>query len=325
MDTTIQYNNSGNISVIVPMYNAATFLKATVDSILAQTCKNFELLLIDDCSTDNTLEVAYSFSDPRIRVIKNEKNRGAGVTRNKGIESAQSAYLAFCDADDIMMPDRLEKQLNFMELHRDIDICGSFVKLINENGNVIGKYTFHTEHDDIAVDLFLRCAFQQSTAFIRRSRFEQSGLKYKENHFAEDFDLWANAVRKLKFHVLPLFLICYKISESQLTATSWEKQRRDALLTYKQMMDDLGVTYNDHIVTVHYEIAHRKKTVIPKEWIQEYEGFCRECLSRNKQIQLYDDKIWRQAIIHNYKKSQYLIHNKIVATIKTLFKFRIRK
>lgn len=305
------------------MYNAATFLKATVDSILAQTHKDFELLLIDDCSTDHTLEIAYSFSDPRIRVIKNEKNQGAGATRNKGIESAQSTYLAFCDADDIMMPDRLEKQFDFMELHPDIDICGSFVKLINEKGDIIGKYTFHTEHNQIAVDMFLRCAFQQSTAFIRYSRFKHSGLRYKKNHFAEDFDLWANAIKKLKFHVLPLFLICYKISDSQLSVASWEKQRRDALLTYEQMMSDLGVTYNDHILAVHYELAHRKKTVILKEWTQEYERFCQECLLRNNQTQLYDNEIWHRAIVHNYKKSQYLFHNKIVANIKTMFKFRI--
>lgn len=323
MDTTIQYNHPASISVIVPMYNAATFLKETVENILTQTHKDFELLLIDDCSTDNTLEVANTFSDSRIRVIKNEKNRGAGATRNKGIESAQSTYLAFCDADDIMMPNRLEQQLNFMEQHPEIDVCGSFVRLMNEKGDDIGKYTFPIEHDEIKVALFLRCAFQQSTAFIRRSRFVQSGLRYKENHFAEDFDLWANAVKQLKFHVLPEFLIYYKISESQLTATSWEKQRRDALLTYKLMMDDLGVTYNDHIVAVHYELAHRKGTPIPKEWIDEYESFCHECLSRNKQVQLYNDKIWRQAIVHNYKKSQYVNHNKIVATLKTFIKFKI--
>lgn len=322
MDMTI-YNYSERVSVIVPMYNAAAFLGATVDSILVQTYKDFELLLIDDCSTDATLELAYSFSDPRIRVIKNSKNQGAGATRNKGIELAQSTYIAFCDADDIMLPDRLEKQLSFMEQHSDIDICGSFVKLINENGDIIGKYTFPTEHNEIAVEMFLRCAFQQSTAFIRRSRLVHNDLRYKENHYAEDFDLWANAVKKLKFHILPLFLMYYKISESQLSTASWSKQQRDAFLTYEQMMNELGVNYNKHVVAVHYELAHRKKAVLPKEWVQEYESFCRECLSRNKQVRLYEDKIWHRAIVHNYKKSQCLLHNKFIATIITFLKFKI--
>lgn len=322
MDTTT-YNHSAKVCVIVPMYNAAAFLKATVSSILAQSYKDFELLLIDDCSTDNTLQIAHSFPDPRIRVIKNEINQGAGATRNRGIECALSDYMAFCDADDIMLPDRLEKQFNFMEQHPDIDICGSFVKLINEKGDVIGKYTFPTRHEEIAVAMFLRCAFQQSTAFIRCHSFRQSELRYKENHYAEDFDLWANAVKKLKFHILPQFLMYYKISESQLSATSWDKQQRDAFLTYEQMMSELGVKQNKHIIAVHYELAHRKGTTLPKEWIQEYEGFCRECLSRNKQVQLYDGSIWQRAIVHNYKKSQHLLHNKVIATLKAFLKFKI--
>ena len=113
MDTTA-YSRTSKVSIIVPMYNAASFLKETLDSILNQTFTNFELLLIDDCSKDNTLEIANSFSDPRIYIVKNEKNLGAGGTRNKGIKLAQSTYIAFCDADDIMFPNRLEEQYNFM-------------------------------------------------------------------------------------------------------------------------------------------------------------------------------------------------------------------
>ncbi len=194
MDTTA-YSRTSKVSIIVPMYNAASFLKETLDSILNQTFTDFELLLIDDCSKDNTLEIANSFSDPRIYIVKNEKNLGAGGTRNKGIKLAQSTYIAFCDADDIMFPNRLEEQYNFMEQHPDIDICGSFVKLINKQGDITGKFTFPVKHDKIAVEMFLRCAFQQSTAFIRRQSFKQSGLEYKENHYAEDYDLWANAIK----------------------------------------------------------------------------------------------------------------------------------
>lgn len=307
------------------MYNAASFLKETLDSILNQTFTNFELILIDDCSKDNTLEIANSFSDPRIYIVKNEKNLGAGGTRNKGIKLAQSTYIAFCDADDIMFPNRLEEQYNFMEQHPDIDICGSFVKLINEQGDITGKFTFPVKHDKIAVEMFLRCAFQQSTAFIRRQSFKQSGLEYKENHYAEDYDLWANAIKRLKFHVIPHFLMYYKISDSQISSISFDKQQRDANLVYKQMMEDLGVRYNEHIIELHYELAHRKRKTFPEEWIKEYEIFCRECLLRNKSVKLYKDKLWRQAIIHNYKKSQYLLHNKIVATIKAFFKFKLLK
>lgn len=317
------YNQLPQISVVVPMYNVAAFLKVTVDSILVQTYTNFKLLLIDDCSSDCTLKIAHSFSDPRIQVVENKKNRGAGATRNRGIELTQTTYIAFCDADDIMLPNRLEEQFNFMEQHKDIDMCGSFLKQVNEKGEVIAKLGFPIEHNEIVVAMFLRCAFNQTTAFIRSETFKQSGLKYKENHYAEDFDLWANAVKILKFHTLPQFLMLYKMSSTQTSTVSFEKQQRDAHLTYGMMMKDLGVAHNDHIIAIHYELAHRRKKTFPKEWIEEYEVFCRECLSRNKEIKLYQDKIWQREIIHNYKKSQYLLNNKLVATLKTFFKFKI--
>lgn len=322
MDMTT-YNHHPQVSVIVPMYNVAGFLKATVDSILAQTYTNFEVLLIDDCSSDSTLELARSFSDPRIRVIENKQNQGAGETRNIGIELAQTTYIAFCDADDIMLPNRLELQFNFMEQHEEIDLCGSFLKQVNEKGHVISKLGFPIEHDEIAVAMFLRCAFNQTTAFVRSETFKASGLRYKKNHYAEDFDLWANAVKTLKFHTLPEYLMLYKMSNTQTSAVSFDKQQRDAYLTYEMMMKDLGVAYNDHIIAIHYELAHRKKRVFPKEWIDEYEVFCHDCLSKNKELKLYQDRIWRREIIHNYKKSQYLLSNKLLATLKTFFKFKL--
>lgn len=316
-------DHSTKISVIVPMYNAAAFLKKTVESILYQTYKDFELLLIDDCSSDETLAIARSFSDSRIRIIENSKNLGAGGTRNKGIQLADSTYIAFCDADDTMFPNRLEEQMKYMDAHPETDICGSFLQVVNEEDQIIGKYTFPTEHEQIAVEMFLRCAFQQSTAFIRNRSFKRSGLEYKENHFAEDFDLWANAVKKLNFHILPQFLMCYRVSGSQTSTKSFNKQKRDAFIVYKQMMKELGVEYNEHVVAIHYEIAHRKKEAFPKEWAEEYERFCRNCLSKNRQTNLYNDKLWRKAIIHNYKKSQYLFCDKITAYIKTFFKFKL--
>ena len=101
--------NAPKISVIVPMYNAEKYLSLCINSILAQTFKDFELILIDDCSTDKTLEVAKSFSDSRIKLLQNEKNLGTpGAVRNVGIDAAHGEYLFFCDNDDVMLPNALE-------------------------------------------------------------------------------------------------------------------------------------------------------------------------------------------------------------------------
>lgn len=103
------------VSVIMPAYNAERFIKESIDSVLAQTYKNWELIIVDDCSTDNTESIVYSYNDSRIRYMRNEKNLGAALTRNRAIKEARGRYIAFLDSDDLWMPEKLEKQIAFMQ------------------------------------------------------------------------------------------------------------------------------------------------------------------------------------------------------------------
>lgn len=107
----------GLVSIITPSYNSADFIVDTIEAILRQTYPYWELLITDDCSTDNSVEIIeeYTRKDPRIKLQKLEKNSGAGICRNKSIEAARGRYIAFCDSDDVWMPQKLEKQLAFME------------------------------------------------------------------------------------------------------------------------------------------------------------------------------------------------------------------
>lgn len=103
------------VSVIMPSYNTAQYIKESIDSVINQSYKNWELIIVDDCSTDNTDEVVEGISDDRIRYIKNEKNSGAAISRNKALREAKGRWIAFLDSDDLWMPEKLEKQLTFME------------------------------------------------------------------------------------------------------------------------------------------------------------------------------------------------------------------
>ena len=104
------------VSIIMPSYNTAKFISETIESVLAQTYTNWELIIVDDCSTDNTDEVVKSFlSDNRIKYIKNEKNSGAAVSRNRALREAKGKWIAFLDSDDLWMPDKLQKQIAFMK------------------------------------------------------------------------------------------------------------------------------------------------------------------------------------------------------------------
>lgn len=127
------------VSIITPSYNCSEFIEKTIKSVQNQTYKNWEMLITDDCSTDNSVEIikAFAFKDPRIKLFQLEKNSGAGVARNKSIEHAQGKYIAFLDSDDKWMPEKLEKQIAFMQEKQ----CGlSYTSMINidEHDNEIG-------------------------------------------------------------------------------------------------------------------------------------------------------------------------------------------
>ncbi len=133
------HGKNGLVSIIMPTYNSERFVAESIDSILAQTYPNWELIITDDCSTDNTREIlkSYAEKDQRIKVQANEKNGGAGVSRNKSIASAQGRYISFCDSDDRWTPDKLEKQLQFMK-NKDVALCFAPYYSCDERSQYLG-------------------------------------------------------------------------------------------------------------------------------------------------------------------------------------------
>ena len=129
-----------SVSIITPMYNCEAFLSQTINSILNQTYKNWDLFLIDDNSTDNTLGIAQSFSNKysNIKLLKNSTNLGAAISRNLGTEKSKGDFIAFLDADDLWKPEKLEKQLKVMK-YENCDVCFSSYELINEQGKRLNK------------------------------------------------------------------------------------------------------------------------------------------------------------------------------------------
>lgn len=123
----------GLVSIIMPSWNTGRFIAESIESVLAQTYKNWELLIVDDCSTDNTDEVIASFKDTRIKYFKNEKNSGAALTRNRAMREAQGEWIAFLDSDDLWAPNKLEKQLRFMNDNGYVFSYHDFVKIDEES------------------------------------------------------------------------------------------------------------------------------------------------------------------------------------------------
>ncbi len=203
------------ISVVLPTYNRGDlFLKRAIDSILNQTFSDFELIVIDDGSTDQTRHILniYQIKDPRIKVIYHQKNKGLVSSLNEGIEASRGKYIARMDDDDVSLPNRFEKQISFLEKHPEITVLGSLISPIDS----LTPYPFQREQDpDIfKIDLFLEIQdISHPSAMIRRDFLIKHHIRYNDRFkSAEDRPFWADIMDAGgKIMVLPEVLLQYRL------------------------------------------------------------------------------------------------------------------
>lgn len=226
------------------MHNAAPFLRECIDSILAQTFINFELLIVDDGSTDDSSEIVESYTDSRIRLIR--RGHDFITSLNTLLDEARGDYIARMDADDIMLPDRLSVEVSYLDNHPDVDAVCSNATRIDTFGNKIGHIGFHS-HEATAITPKKICEGNQvcnPTTMIRRSSIRRFNLRYSHHHeWAEDYAFWSSlVVAGGIIHSLPTTLLLYRENPSQVTA-----------LHYAEMMETTsrikqGLT--NHLVTL---------------------------------------------------------------------------
>ncbi len=205
------------VSVVLPVYNSEKYLLEAVESILKQTFGDFELIIIDDGSTDDSAKILDSINDTRIIRLRNEKNSGLVVSLNHGISVASGKYIARMDADDISMPERLVKQVNFLEAHPDVCVLGTGIYTHIEGGSVKdGIVRFPTHDKCIRWMLCFRSAIAHVTAVIRREFLMGDGSYHQQCLYAEDYDLWVRLMPRALFANLsePLVLVRYYAGSS---------------------------------------------------------------------------------------------------------------
>jgi glycosyltransferase involved in cell wall biosynthesis len=208
--------NKPLISVVMSVFNSDKFLEETIISILNQTYKFFEFIIINDGSTDNSLEIIYKYKkiDKRIFLI-NRDNKGLVFSLNEGISIAKGRYIARMDADDIAIKERLHEQLKFME-ENNLDICGSAIELFNNNGQILKRWHYPTTDEDIKYTLMCMCSFAHPSVMIRRSVFK--GLKYSNYTHAEDYKLWTDiALKGYKMGNIDDVLLNYRTHDEQVS------------------------------------------------------------------------------------------------------------
>ena len=199
----------------MPVYNGERYLREAMDSILSQTFRDFEFLIIDDASTDGSVEIIKSYTDPRICLVHNEINLGRCATPNKGLDLAKGEYLARMDCDDISLPTRLEKQVIFLNTHPDVGVCGTWVKLFMGADYVI-KYPI--THEEIKCQLLLGCQLAHSSVMLRKKVLLDHHLYYDVNcKLAEDYELWTRCSYVTKLANIPEVLVKYRWHAEQIS------------------------------------------------------------------------------------------------------------
>lgn len=209
-------SSSPKVSVLMPVYKTAAYLQEAVDSILAQTFTDFELLVLDDGSPDNAEEVLDRYNDPRIKRYRGEHNEGLANILNVGIDMARGKYIARMDSDDISLPDRLKVQVEYLESHPDVDLCSCAMRLF---GSREGLWVRDTDPDKVRISALFFSPVLHASSLWRREAFESHGLRFDQSTVpAEDYDLWCRAfVEGLRLVNLPDVLYLYRIREGQAT------------------------------------------------------------------------------------------------------------
>lgn len=184
------------VTVLMSVYDGEKYLREAIESILNQTFKDFEFLIINDGSTDSSRDIILSYNDPRIRLVDNEKNIGLTRSLNKGLRLAKGEYIARMDADDVSLPERLKKEGKLLGDHKDTGLVGSSVFLMNEDGKILGTKKVSTKNSEIKQNLLKGNPFWHGSVMFRRECIEEVGGYREVFEAAQDYDLWLRISEK---------------------------------------------------------------------------------------------------------------------------------
>lgn len=212
------------VTVLMPVYNAEKYLKEAIDSMLQQSFQDFEFLIIDDCSTDQSVTIIKSYTDPRIVFFQNKENMGISATLNRGIALATAEYIARMDADDFSYPDRLGKQLAYMQAFPDCAMVSSLVRVISEDGELVRQDRFESAY--FYYNLTFICWIYHSAVMYRKSAVKAVGMYSVP--YAEDYELFWQLTRRYTFYNLGEVLLDYRVTSQSLHQVMKKKEYAQA-------------------------------------------------------------------------------------------------
>jgi glycosyltransferase involved in cell wall biosynthesis len=310
------------VSVAMPVYNSEKYIRQAIDSVLAQTCSDFELVIVNDGSSDRSKEIILSYADERIRYMENEKNLGIVKTRNRCIEHSAGKYIAVLDNDDIALPSRLEEQVRFLEANNDYGVCGSFYWIIDGKGKLISKKILPVTDREVKTYLLFDNCFCNSSVMIRSELLKErpyaEGLDKIEDYY---FLYMVSKFKKLTN--LPVFATQYRVHGKNVSIESLD----DMILLRGKMdrmiLEDLGISFSEAEFMLHTNFATGNfRHFVTTDQKRQLESWLLKLYAFLKSREIYDmqlvEKIfirrWILLVSNSSKFSPLILFNKLFGT-----------
>ena len=273
------------ITVLMPVYNGAKYLPEAIKSILNQTSADFEFIIINDDSTDDSVKIIQSFQDKRIKLVHNEKNLGLIASLNKGINLATGEYIIRMDCDDISLPDRLATQVKFMDNHREFGVCGSWVKTISKDSDYKNK--FFTKPEEIKISLLFNTSLAHPSVIMRREMLLKYNLQYDKNYpHAEDYELWSRASRYFPLANIPKVLLLHRLHANTVSNQFSDIQSQNSIKIRTAQLKNIGIDPTNEEIKIHCTTRSQNNENV-KEFIDMADGWLNKIKKADETAKFY--------------------------------------
>ncbi|CAA6819082.1 MAG: Glycosyl transferase family 2 [uncultured Sulfurovum sp.] len=278
------------ISVVMSVYNAEVYLDEAIESILNQTYKSFEFIIINDGSTDKSLDIIEKYADKDNRIVLiNRENRGLPYSLNEGILLAKGKYIARMDADDISLPSRLEEQVSFMGNNPEIGVCGTAVLNLSTGSSWILSSTDKM----LKSELLFSTVFAHPTVMMNKALLLENQLFYNETFLqSQDFELWIRLADYTKFANLKIPLLRYRILEDSITRQAnrkIEERYKRIKSIFEKSLKKLGIQNSEEENRLHFNLSVNSRIEENNIEFSVLKKYFQKIIEGNKQKNIFDD------------------------------------
>lgn len=287
------------VSVITSAYNCENYISEMIDSILAQTYSDWELILIDDASTDQTWNKILKYTDSRIRKIRNEKNEGLTKNLNKGIRMARGKYIIRIDADDIAFSRRIEKQVQYMENHSDVVLSGCWVKVFGDKSDV---WRNNLDSDRLNIHLLFGAVIFHPTFIIRKSILDEKQLYYDEKlKYAQDYNLEYRISKYGRLANIPEVLMKYRVHNKQISTEKLVEQTKCANYTRGMILHELNIILTEQESLIWQKFGLLKSHFMDKCEREILVSIIEKIVNENKRKEIYKQDMLQSILSRRFQ------------------------